>query len=445
MDRHEYQKLCGRLVPRAALVERTIKEAERMMNRKTSRRAALRTAAIAVAAFLAVAGVAFAATFHSQILDAIFRKGEPSQEARDALQTDVARVAQDGLTLNIDEFLMDGNSLSCKWTVTSSRADDVYYLTYCDLDEGGATENQPVGGAYGGSTSNDVGDMTLVRLTPEANSYSGDFRMLYESVPDAVPEMTLRIYAFTTALSPVEIDDAFDLIHADEGDSLVRGLEAKGEIAYDSAQLSSVWAYSAVRRAYETLLAAGAGDEAAEVGALPASGLMEKLTSLTLRFAPEADAVAADARFRLEAPRTIRLPDRTVVLTRLNLDVASTTIQYDIYPNALPAARNLLNGYRYLLFDQDGNLLDADYALGPEIDTNMEYDDAAGAWRLAEGEDAPKLTVSVSGDPLPEEVTAVRFVPTREFKREEGESANTYYGRMASLADEADTFVIELK
>lgn len=443
MDKHEYQKLCDRLVPHAALIDRTIREAERMMNRKTGGRAVRRTAGIAFAVFLAVAGVAFAATFHAQILDAIFRKGEPSQAVREALQTDVARTARDGLTLNIDEFLMDGNSLSCKWTVTSSRADDVYYLTHYDLDDGGASEDQPVGGAYGGSSSNDVGDMTLVRLTPEANSYSGDFRTIYESAPDAVPEMTLRIYAFTTALSPVEIENAFDLIHADEGDALVRDLEAKGEIAYDSAQLSSVWAYSSVRRAHKALLADGADDEAAEVGALCASGLMKKLTTLELRFVPGPDA--ADARFSLETPRTVRLPDRTVILNQLNLDVASTTIQYDIYPDALPTERNLLNGYRYLLFDQDGNLLDVDYALGLGINTNMEFDDAVGAWRLAEGEDAPQITVSVSGNPLPEEVTAIRFVPTGFLKREEGESSNAYYGRMAALADEADTFVIAFK
>ena len=87
----------------------------------------------------------------------------------------------------------------------------------------------------------------------------------------------------------------------------------------------------------------------------------------------------------------------------------------------------------YLIFDQDGRLLNIDYALSLSIDTHEES-----------GRDTPVISLSVSGRALPDTVTSLRFVPVRALDRLDGETAEDYYQRMAALAADGECFTVSL-
>ena len=86
-----------------------------------------------------------------------------------------------------------------------------------------------------------------------------------------------------------------------------------------------------------------------------------------------------------------------------------------------------------MIFDQDGRLLNIDYALSLSIDTHEES-----------GYDTPVISLSVSGRALPETVESLRFVPVRALDRLDDETAEAYYRRMALLAADDECFAVSL-
>ena len=143
--------------------------------------------------------------------------------------------------------------------------------------------------------------------------------------------------------------------------------------------------------------------------------------------AAEAVAPAARPTARIETARRFEMPGRTVVLNQFLLDASETVIEYDVLSEEHIEPKCAW----YLLFDQNGALLNIDYALSLTIDTREEN----GAF---------VVSLSVSGRALPETVESIRFVPVCTLERLDGENAEDYYLRMAALAEENECFTVSL-
>ena len=90
-------------------------------------------------------------------------------------------------------------------------------------------------------------------------------------------------------------------------------------------------------------------------------------------------------------------------------------------------------GLSYLFFDQNGNPLNAEYMMGAY---GTEIDPIDGKQAFA---------ISHDGNPLPETVTAITFVPRGQIERMENEPSNDYYLRVKDAADEDRCFTVELR
>ncbi len=144
---------------------------------------------------------------------------------------------------------------------------------------------------------------------------------------------------------------------------------------------------------------------------------------------PDVVTPAARPTAEIDGARRFALPGRTVILNRLVLSDAATQIEYDVIADERIEPKCAW----YMIFDQDGRLLNIDYALSLSIDTHEES-----------GYDTPVISLSVSGRALPETVESLRFVPVRALDRLDDETAEAYYRRMALLAADDECFAVSL-
>ena len=144
---------------------------------------------------------------------------------------------------------------------------------------------------------------------------------------------------------------------------------------------------------------------------------------------PDVVTPAARPTAEIDGARRFTLPGRTVILNRLVLSDAATQIEYDVIADERIEPKCAW----YMIFDQDGRLLNIDYALSLSIDTHEES-----------GYDTPVISLSVSGRALPETVESLRFVPVRALDRLDDETAEAYYRRMALLAADDECFAVSL-
>ncbi len=145
--------------------------------------------------------------------------------------------------------------------------------------------------------------------------------------------------------------------------------------------------------------------------------------------APDVVTPAARPTAEIDGARRFELPGRTVILNKLVLSDTATEIEYDVIADERIEPKCAW----YLIFDQDGSLLNIDYALSLSIDTHEES-----------GYDTPVISLSVSGRALPQTVESLRFVPVSTLDRLDGETAESYYQRMAALAGEDECFIVSL-
>ena len=445
MIREEYKKAFTDILPDPALEARTERMAIEMrmnMNTRTTRR--FSAVLVAAIVFILAAGIAVAATIQSGILDGLFIYGEPTEAAQEAVIHGGDSATDEGVTLAVTEYLMDGNSLHVAWDVTSEREESVYYLTNFTFNDGGAAESQTIGGSYGGYSSNEVGDNRLMQLTPDRSSCTGYMGYGYQSAPDVPVEATIYIRAFTTELTPVEMSN--DLIFRTEDAELKAylAIAEANEIGVTPEGWSNLDDYPAYQEAYEALMADydSESDPDDEIwnrlcqDALVESGLMQPLTELSVTVTvpvqtsdPAKSAGVGESEFVL--------PDRRVVIREFSMDVASTVLTYDIYPNEeINLDGNWAwDGWWYLLADPEGNVLNPALGLGLGASTNDET--------RADGEPLC-ITVSCSGNPATEIPEYVTFVPVCQLERGENENSFDYYQRMAALADPEDCFTVNL-
>ena len=130
MIRDEYKRAFADILPDPALEARTERMAIEMrmnMNTKPVRRVS--TVLIAAIIFILAASIAVAATIQSGLLDGLFIYSEPTEAAQEAVIHGGDSASDEGVTLAITEYLMDGNMLHVAWDVTSERDEPVYYLT----------------------------------------------------------------------------------------------------------------------------------------------------------------------------------------------------------------------------------------------------------------------------------------------------------------------------
>lgn len=424
----ELRRCFDSVSPSVRLEQETERKIIEMLHPKYKRQLR-RTACIAVAAIVLCVGAAFAAVSASGILNRLFGDAQPSQQALQAVVRDAAQVSKEGVCLNMDEYLFDQNSLHMGWTVSSERNTAVYYTTnyeisYASAADASVAENS-AGGNMGASSSGEVGDNQLVCLTKEQPEHSGYLDVGYAAALNGGVHARLIVRAYETDFEAVELAtaDSWDLI---EDVELASGLEDRRQLGITSTQLSRIDGYAAFNEALERLTESGMDFDEANEAALVESGCFRELAVLELNLDIE-PASAVAPRFALDAPRSYELADARLTLEALTIDTVSTSIEYTIEAQRCDDA--YLGGLGMILLDQNGAPLNADFALSMSAQP-LDGDD--GLWRI-----------TISGNPIPEDVTAVTFVKPAPLARE-NESSNDYYLRMVAATDPAQRFTVEL-
>ena len=445
MIREEYKRAFADILPDPALEARTERMAiqMRIKNSKPARR--FSAALVAAIVFVLAAGIAVAATIQSGILDKLFIYGEPSEAAQEAVIHGGESASDEGVTLAVTEYLMDGNSLHVAWSVTSERDEPVYYITDYELIDGSTELEQAENANFFGSPSSEgVGDNILTQLTPERASHTDYMGRGYQSAPDAPVVAKIRVRAFTTKLTPVDMD--VDLLYpiSDEEIAAYQAIAAAGEIGVTADGRSRLDEYASYKAALDSLRKnrVHESDEDGSIynrrreDALVESGLMQELTELVCTVTvpvqtsdPANSAGIGESEFVL--------PGRRVAIREFSMDVASTVLSYDIYPDDESSwdGNWMSNGWWYLLVDPEGNVLNPAIGLSISANDNTET--------RAEGEPLC-IHVNCDGNPVTEIPEYVTFVPTCALDRVEGENSFDYYQRMAALADPADCFQVSL-
>lgn len=343
-----------------------------------------------------------------------------------------------GITLKLDEYLADQNTLNLSWTVTSQRDEPVYYVTWAEIDDHGLTEADEaqgyVPGFPYGSSDESIGDNALVRLAPEANAYTSDMSQGWAHGIDR--PLTARVYvrAYTTDLVMKQTDfRAPELYYVEPGDAAydaVKDIEAAGGIPMASnLPLCYVRSYDAYQQAL------GNGTEPEEIcDALAASGLFRPLKDLTLEV--EIAEPVDTASFKLAEPQTFELPGRTVELKAMKFDIASTLIQYDVILDN-DADANTATCW-YLVAGPDGQVKNVEWSLSlssSEAETIERDGKPCTVIHYDLGSDSPVTD-------LPESLT---FIPVSDLPRQEGEPSTTYWQRVADQAKAEGCFTVKLK
>ena len=438
MNKNQYKELFDSVSPSRELIESTRRKAENMAERKTGFAFKKRALVLALCLLLTVGG-AVAAVTGSGILSRLYE--EPTERAMEAVVMSGDIVASEGITLTMDEYLMDGSTLHCAWTVTSTREEDVYYLTeYEILDD---LSGYAAGGDYGAYGSMESGgDLLMVRLSPDAPSYSGYMGFGYDVAPERKVQVKVTVRAFTTELEPVEVPDIYEVIWYNDPAITMREYSENGQLPYGANNpFTSVASYPEVQVELENLLSHGEDYEAALLPALNESGLMKELTTLSIIVTVD-PAEAGDALYALAEPETFTLPGRTVTLDEVKLDIASTLIRYTIRPDEAPdMTGNWSAGNWYLMYDQDGRLLNTAYGIGLDMGINNIWNEDGS---VSFPEEGCIITVVMDGNPMEEAPEYIRFVPTCDLPRQEGVIPADYYAEMAAMAEESECFTLYL-
>lgn len=438
MLKDDYKAIYDRIQPSRSLEAETEAQIMAHFDGKKLIKPVSRTAVIAIALAVLLVGTAIAATLQSNILSNLFRGRTPSPDAEAALVRDAGQVSDAGITLKLDEYLVDQNTLNLSWTVTSERDEPVYYVTWAEIDDHGLTEADEaqgyVPGFPYGSSDESIGDNALVRLVPEANAYTSDMSQGWAHGIDR--PLTARVYvrAYTTDLVMKQTDfRTTELYYVEPGDAAFEALkdaEATGSIIVASnLPLCYVGGYDAFRQAL------GNGTEPEEIcDALTASGLFQPLKDLTVEV--EIAKPTDSAAFELVEPQTFELPGRTVELKAMKFDIASTLIRYDVILDS-DADTNAATCW-YLVAGPDGKVKNVEWSLslsGSEVETIEHDGKSCTVIHYDLGSDSPVTD-------LPESLT---FIPVSDLPRQEGEPSTTYWQRVADQAKAEDCFTVKLK
>lgn len=433
MFRDDYKALFDSVNPPSTLERQTEREIQKMLQPKPQR-SIRRTICIAAAAAVLMIGVAFAAISASGILDRLFPYDEPSEAARQSVIRDSASVSENGVTLNMDEYLFDNNTLHLSWTVSSGREKPVYYTSHYDYSYENPDDltiaEESVGGFYGDSTSGEIGDGAMVRLSGTRPSYSGYASYSYCAPLNSTVNARVIIRAYETDCVEEDVPLALFWDIAEDAELCAR-LEANRRIGIAADGMTSIHGYAAFNEALQRLVDSGMDWDAANEAAIVESGFFKEVAVLEITV-PVEPGSAAEPVFSLEEETRFDLSDASVILKQFEIDTASTMLEYEVITDKLLKEGGAGNGVAYILFDQNGHPLNADCLLSM----------SGGQVQDREGRHA--YLISVFGNPIPESVTSVTFVPTCDLERRQ-ESSNSYYLRMKQMASPEQCFTLEIR
>ena len=431
MPKDAIRDLFDSVSPDASIVLNTEREIRNMIERKNeNRRIPLKAAVIALAACLILTGTALALNA-SGILERLFPNGNISKQAKDSIVINAAQATENGITLNLDEYLIDQNTMHLGWTVSSERDRDVFYTTAYELIYTNPTDEllaeNSIGGRYGSTSSIDVGNDMMVHLSKDAPIYSGFTDYGYNGSLTSPIQAKVIVQAYETDYEIAEIVQVMDLY--EPGSEIVKNLEKEKKVAVDALHRSTISGYSAFIEARGKRLKEGMDiDEASEI-ALVESGVFRKVAVLEVNVTIQPGQTPV-SRYSLSEPMVFDLPGKTILLKTLAIDSASTIIEYDVITDE-SASSILKDGLYYILFDQNGKPLTTDCGIGMEGGEAEPAPDGRRVWNIVH-----------SGNPIPEDATAITFVPKGTLERMEMESSNDYFNRIKNASDPESCFTV---
>ena len=436
MPKDAIRDLFDSVTPDASIVLKTEREIRNMLNRKKEKRfIPVKAAAIVLAACLVLTGTALAALNASGILARLFPSGNVNKTAEENIVINAAQAAKGGITLNMDEYLIDQNTMHLGWTVTSAREKDVFYTTAYELiytnpaDE--ALAENSIGGHYGSTSSMEIGNDMMAHLSKASPAFSGYTDYGYNGSITSPIQAKVIVRAYETDYEITGIEKIMDLF--DPESDIVKSLETSKKIGVDALHRSTIGGYSAFIKARDKHLHEGMDIDTASELALVESGVFKEVAVVEAAVVIE-PGQAPEERYSLSEAMEFVLPDKTVLLKTLTIDSASTIIEYDVITNSgTDAAGILKDGLYYILFDQDGKPLTADYYIGMEGGEEAPMPDGRRVWNIIH-----------SGNPLPEDVTAITFVPKGTLERLDMEPSNDYFNRIKAAASPESCFTVFL-
>lgn len=432
MPKDAIRDLFDSVSPDASIVLKTEREINNMLNRKNEKRSiSLKAAAIALAACLILTGTAFAALNASGVLERLFPNGNVNETAKNSVVTNAAQATQNGITLNMDEYLIDQNTMHLGWTVTSAREKDVFYTTAYELiytnpaDE--ALAENSIGGHYGAHSSIEIGNDMMAHLSKTSPAFSGYTDYGYNGSITSPIQAKVIVRAYETNYEIAEVEQVMELLYPES--DIVKNLETGKKIGVNAQRFSTIGGYGAFISARDKLLNEGTDLDEASERALVESGIFQSVATLEVSVVIE-PGQAPEARYTLSEPMEFVLSDRTVILKTLSIDSASTIIEYNVITGE-NATSILKDGLYYILFDQNGNPLTADYYIGMEGGETEPLPDGRRVWNIIH-----------SGNPIPENVNAITFVPKGTLERLDKESSNDYFNRIKAAAQPESCFTV---
>lgn len=442
MFEQDYKALYDQIQPSPSVKKQTAHRITAHFSGRRPKSLSRRAIVLAVVLALLLVGTALAVTWRSPILNRLFGEGAPSRQAESALVRSGEEAASQGIVLKLEEYLADEHTLNLAWSVTSTRNQPVYYRTWAVIDDSSLAESEQIadndpGLPYGGYDES-LGDGSIIQLTPEANCYTSWCASGWTQSIDKPLTVTIYACAYTTGLTAVPSGYSHgELCFAQEGDpalSALKAAEASGSLLIASdLPLCYVNSYGAYAQAQAQFSGQSLNLDQAALAALEESGLFRPLVQLCVE--TEILPASAQAQFALSQSQSFLLPDRTVELTQLTIDAASTLIRYDVILEGTPDADPGTSWY--LIADPQGRVLNTDWLLS-----------LSGAEPQIVQRNGKTVTVihySMAGEsPITSLPHSLTFLPVCNLPRQAGESSQHYWQRVAEQASPENCFTLPL-
>ncbi len=338
--------------------DRRMRQTLAALPRRGGRWCARSIAAVALAATLALGGLAFAFS-QSTLLPHLFSGTKPSREAERLLVQLGSQTEKDGLTLTIDEYLLDGADLYVDWTITSSRDEPLLLVSSgltADADAQNLGDDDASMWYWGGG----------VLLDAEHPTYSAVSRLHFdEACPKTDFDVSLTAAVFRPTAPIVDSQDAGEF---SDRPTLLRSRDGDAQLVFlaseRTASGSDAW-----------VLGGGALDEATDFEgfseALEREGYGEELAAVPVRFTvqPQPERMV---RTEIAGQRAFVFDRFILVVERANFTAAGANLRLRVTPRnvkgladfssdlwfeILPDGREADNGFMQTRYLSEGSIV----------------------------------------------------------------------------------------
>ena len=203
---------------------------------------------------------------------------------------------------------------------------------------------------------------------------------------------------------------SFAIYHLWEDDPLVKQGSENRQIGIQDG-LSCVSKYPEYEKAQAVEYALDEDWNAADVRAHVSSGLMKKLTELSVPLTIEPPKADAAPRTGIAGQTEFDMGAHKLVVHSVNFEVAGTGMKYDVYPKSGTLSDDPMYGERLLVIDDKGQVLGT--LIGFGMGGSPEADVDGNAY----------LALERSGDPMPEYPAYITFVLVSEEAFTEAQAA----------------------